>query len=204
MGSASTGKLGKKYPAYHCDRNHTRVSASKVEFEKNVMNRLKTIKINPKYLKSFEAVLIDTYRKAQKDVTKQSSDISQNIADLEKEKEQAVQAFIGAESDLIKKELTKKIESIEERILSARNQRTNIEVTEDELTRFIKFTKILMEHLHEIIQLSENNNQKQALFELVFEDTPTYQEIVNGTPNLSAIFQFFSGNKVSARVQLRC
>ena len=45
-----------------------------------------------------------------------------------------------------------------------------------------------MEHPAEMLLKPTNMKQQQALFGLVFEETPTYEEIVNGTARLTWVF----------------
>ena len=46
-----------------------------------------------------------------------------------------------------------------------------------------------MEHPYELLLDKQNLHQQQALFRLVFEEIPTYQNILDGTPKLSLILQ---------------
>jgi hypothetical protein len=46
-----------------------------------------------------------------------------------------------------------------------------------------------MEHLEFLLLQSENMTKQQAMFGLLFEEFPTYDEIVNGTPKLSLVFE---------------
>jgi hypothetical protein len=52
-----------------------------------------------------------------------------------------------------------------------------------------------MEHPAEMLLNNENLNEKQALFELVFEKMPTYDQILNGTPKLTLVFELSTKNK---------
>ena len=47
----------------------------------------------------------------------------------------------------------------------------------------------MMEHPAELLLNAENPMAQRALFGLVFEETPTYEEILNGTPKLTWIFK---------------
>jgi hypothetical protein len=45
-----------------------------------------------------------------------------------------------------------------------------------------------MEHLKELLLGSSNSLQNAAMFGLVFDAAPTYEDLVNGTPNLFPLF----------------
>ena len=46
-----------------------------------------------------------------------------------------------------------------------------------------------MEHLSKLLLKPDNARQQLSLFGLVFEEFPTYTDIVNGTPNLTWVFE---------------
>ena len=52
-----------------------------------------------------------------------------------------------------------------------------------------------MEHLGKILINQDNLQAQRALFGLVFEEFPTYQEIRSGTPKLSLVFKLFSDSE---------
>ena len=57
------------------------------------------------------------------------------------------------------------------------------------------FPKIGIEHLEKLLMPQENTanlQQLQALFGLVFEELPTYHDILNGTPKFSFVFHLSS------------
>ena len=49
-----------------------------------------------------------------------------------------------------------------------------------------------MEHPSEILLDTSDMRAQRALFGLVFQELPTYQEILNGTPKLSLVFKLSS------------
>ena len=52
-----------------------------------------------------------------------------------------------------------------------------------------------MEHPANLLIDTQNPIQKQALFRLVFGNYPTYDKIVNGTPELTPIFAICTADK---------
>lgn len=198
LGSSPKGKSGKKFPTYHCGRQHKYFGVKKKQFEDNIEKFIKQLKFTQGFLDSFESVIKDRYRTRQKEITKVSADVSQNIGNLKIEKQQILDSLIKTESEVVRKELETKIEKVEKQIASAQEQRQEVEVTEYDISAFINYAKFLMEHPAKLLLDDEepvNINQKQALFGLVFDEFPTYQEIVNGTPKLSLIFELSQANK---------
>lgn len=64
-----------------------------------------------------------------------------------------------------------------------------MEITECHIKQFINYVEYAMEHLEFLLLQSENMTKQQAMFGLLFEELPTYDEIVNGTPKLSLVFK---------------
>ncbi len=69
--------------------------------------------------------------------------------------------------------------------MEAQEQRNKIGVKENDIHAFIKFAKYLMEHPEQMLLKQKNSTLLKALFGLVFDELPTYTQIVNGTPKLS-------------------
>ncbi len=110
---------------------------------------------------------------------------------FEKEKAQAIETLIGTKSEAAKKGIEQKIDDLEKEILNTQEQRNDVEVTEYDIKAFINHAKFLMEHLDKLLLNTENMQTQEALFGLVFDEFPTYFEILNGTPKLSLIFKLF-------------
>ncbi len=203
LGSSPSGKTKRGFPTYHCARGHKYYGVNKNEFEQNIDKFIYGIKFRPKYLALLERELILEYRKKQKEITEFSAQVSGNISHLKTEQAQALDALLTTSSDTAKKMLEEKIEKIEDLIKNAKEKRTKIEVTEDDIRAFIEYTKNLMEHPGKMLEDSENLNEKRALFEFVFKVMPTYEEILNGTPQLSLAFEITSDLKMLKSLQAR-
>ena len=198
LGSSPKGKSGKGFPSYHCARGHKYLGVNKESFENSIKEMIEKMQFNMGFFEVFERVLIDTFRRRQKELTSFSSDISSNLSILKSEKKDTLKTLIKTKSEIVRKGLEEEIEKIEKEIEQTQSQRNEIELNEFDVSNFIKYAKHLMEHLEEMLLQTENLKQKQALFELVFDEMPNYQQILNGTPKLSFIFQLsqeFEGSK---------
>lgn len=188
LGSSPKGKSGKGFATYHCNRNHKYLGINKKEFENNVLRFIKTLKFKPDMIKSFEATLINKYRERQKELAHFSSKVSCKVSDLKLEQANLIDKIELATSEVVIKKLEEKIDKLEQEIKNTQTQRDKIEITEYDISNFIKEAKKIMEHPSEMLINTENSIKKQALFGLVFEETPTYEDILNGTPKLTPIF----------------
>ena len=69
-----------------------------------------------------------------------------------------------------------------------------MEVTENDIEVFTRKAKKIMEHPAILLKNPVSIRQQQMLYSLVFEEFPTYEEIVNGTAKLTWIFYLSSKN----------
>lgn len=191
LSSKNKSKSGKHYPAYHCNRNHYwRIPKS--EFENAVTKFLEDILFDKDFLEGFEFILLDKYREREAEILKVSSKVSENIANLKAKQAKAIQDYRDTPSLIIRQKIEEEIDGLEERIKLAGIERQKVELQETDIKSFIKYVKFLMEHPLEMLADNSNPYKQKALWGLFFEETPTYTEIVNGTPKLSPIVRLSS------------
>lgn len=197
LGSSSTGKSGKKFPAYHCSRNHKRIGFSKAEFEETIAEYINALEFQPEILLALHAVLVNKYRERQSEIIKVASEVGHNVADLELRKATALKGYLDAKTEVLKNELEKEIGKLDTLIKKTRKERNKLEITETDIESFIKEAKTIMEHPAKILLDTSNLDRQKALFGLVFEEIPSYQEIRNGTPKLTWIFKVSSSYEMT-------
>ncbi len=201
LGSASRGKAGTKYPAYHCGglksgkRAHALYRIPKKTFDDAVAAYLESLKFEDGFLGGLELHLIDQYRTREKEVLVQSSAISHSVGDLKTELAQTIEAFERAESEVMRRSLEAKATKLETQIEQAESERGRIEVSERSIRSFRREAQRVMEHPSEILTNADNLYIRRQLLGLFFDVIPTYQEIVNGTPKLACLFNLSSEYK---------
>ncbi len=62
------------------------------------------------------------------------------------------------------------------------------ETSDGKLPSYQNVAGYLMEHLEDLLICEGKAYQQEKVFELLFEEFPTYEELLNGTPKLSPIF----------------
>src|SRR5262249_44831942 len=137
-------------------------------------------------------LLLNRYHEREGELLTAAAAVGRTVADLEARKAQAVQAFKLASSNLMRQALEKEAEELEQKIEQARNQRNGLEVTEGDIEKFAREAKNIMEHPSVLLETPINIRQQQMLYSLVFDEFPTYEEIMNGTAKLTWLFYVFS------------
>jgi len=188
-GSSSRSKSGKYHDYYHCDRKingvrHPRFSMAKGKFEVIFDTFVYALRFRPEIAAGLYVVLIDRFREQQAKVTQASADVSQTIAELKTRKTGIIQAFVAATMPSLRQELEQQIADIERQINVVQAERTRLEITEDDLHDFIEKVRAVMEHPSKLLLKPGNQTQRESYFGLMFEATPSFKEIVDGTPKL--------------------
>ena len=187
-GSASRGKSGKHYPAYHCSKGHSYCRIPKKQFHGAIARFVKELSFyNEDFLSLFETVAMDVWRKKQKEALKVSRKSGESVVALQKQQEHLLAQFTQAESSVVKKMLEKKIEDLETEIAVSSKTRNENEITEANIRAYIRRFKFLMEHPQELLLSEENQRVLGQVWSFAFEKLPTYEEIVGGTPEMTVI-----------------
>ncbi|MEK7539607.1 MAG: recombinase family protein, partial [Patescibacteria group bacterium] len=192
LGSSPRGKSGIGFPTYHCSRNHKYWGVKKVDFEKTFEKFIGRIKFKKEAVDSLRAVFLDRYHERQAEVMQAASSVGFNVAELEAKKAEAIRGYKLATTEFMKLEMEKEAENLNKQIKNAQGVRNKLEIKEQDIDYFVRRAKYIMEHPIELLKNPVNIKQQQALFSLVFDKFPNYEEIVNGTPKLTWVFHLSS------------
>ncbi len=192
LGSVSAGKSKERFPAYHCARNHKRIGISKKVFESTVERFVTHLKLDPDYLNSLEVTFLNKYREREREILQDSAAMNQSVSELKAQQAAKLEAIVATQSSIVRQKLEAEVEELEFQIRNAEAERNKIEVTENDIKAFVRDAKNLMEHPSEMLLDTTNLRVQEALFGLVFEETPTIDEVANGTPKLNWVFKLSS------------
>ncbi len=195
--SASTGKSGKPFPAYHCGRGHKNNGIPKKELEDAFNNYLEKIKFTDRFLNIFEKTVYLQYRKREGELADYTSKANINVGELEEQKSALIKSFPTATHQEVRKGIEDEITKLQEEIAKARTQREKMELEEADVENFIAWCKETMEHPTKILTDIRSEQELVNTFSLFFDKFPTYTELVSGTPKLSLVFKLSEEFKVN-------
>jgi DNA invertase Pin-like site-specific DNA recombinase len=187
--SFSTGKSGAKFGAYHCERNHKRVSYNQIEIEKQFFTFINKLRYTDSFIKILDRVLLFKYREQEGDLAISSSQANQHIADLELEKANLIKSFPLATMDAVRNGIEEQIAELQVKINKSKENRKTVELREEDVIEYIKSSKDLMEHPAKMLEDITSPEELQAVFSLIFEEFPTCKEIISGTPKLTLVLR---------------
>ena len=149
--SASTGKTGDKFGAYHCERKHKRNSQSQKDVETNFTKLLHSIRFTDNFLDVFERTIQIQFRKREGELSEYTAKTNINVADLEMTKSMLIKSFSLATLSDVRKGIEEEISKVQKQIDQARIKRDEMELEEADITNFITWCKEIMEHPAKIL-----------------------------------------------------
>ena len=193
-GSASKGKSGKYYPAYHCNKRGHYFRVPSQEFNDTIKSFVKELKITPEYVEKLNKYVLDLWAKRQTEVKTDNSQIDQQISSLKFQTKSIVDkikmlssetAIKYLETDLI--EISNRIKSLKDGKKEQQQNKTDMAVIMDNVSYFL-------EHFEKLLIDTKKPLKKAAYFSLLFDQLPTYQELLSGTPKLAPFLGIKKGN----------
>lgn len=185
-GSASKGRGGGKYQYYHCSHGHKQWSETAIKFNENIYSFIKKIKFNSDFNKLLEALFYEEWNKKRADVIEESQIKESYVLDLLAEQKAILDRIKQVDSDVVRKALEKEYEEIEEKLKKARENQSKQVKKEIDVKLGFKYARYFMEHLEELLIDTENVRRQEQLFGMMFNELPTYNQIVDGTVNLAS------------------
>ncbi len=183
-GSASKGRWGGHFAAYHCNRGHKYLRIPTKKFEETIQNFVKGLHITKDYIQALKEESLKEWKNRMGEKQNDSTELGKRIETLklsivsstEKIKLLSSEIAIKAiEADIVKAE--KEIEQLESTKQEKDMEIINMEIVLDNVTYY-------MEHLDDLLLGTPDPLRRAALFGALFEKTPTYDELVFGTPKL--------------------
>ena len=199
--SASKGKSGKKFPSYHClgvvkkKSTHKHYGISAEEFNKTIEDFVNRLTFTNEYRKGFELVMKDVYRKKHKEQLDNSADLAKLVQNKRTELKTLHERLKTSTKEVSIRMIEEDMEKIDNELKDLEVQRNQSEATEHDLTQYLKYAGELLEHPGKILLKPRKKEDQQAIWSLVFEELPTYEEIKTGTPKLSLCFKIKTTSK---------
>ncbi len=188
LGSASRGKLGTYYAAYHCNRNGHYLRIPKPAFDDTVDGYLDSIALKPRYIHDLEHELLRMHEEQHDNLQTIEQHIQETVQTLKAEQAQLFDSFIATQNPVICEKIEQRVEELERKISHAEKRQETMDITKDDIRLSFQYAGKTMEHPQDMLKNNDNLHEQAVLASLIFEQLPTYEKILNGTPQLSPIF----------------
>jgi hypothetical protein len=214
LGSASRGKVGKYYPAYHCNKRGHYFRVPKQEFESTVKEFVSNIQLTPEFIKDVTDAAIAEYDQREKEEQAYALNFDEQVASLEAKATNVVNKIKVLSSEIA-------IKAMEEELMKIGSKIREVKVAKEEaaskqpidIRKIMGNVRYYMEHLDELLLQQGDPVSRAEFFGVLFDKAPTYNDIKYGIKNptaLTGINELFklknythSGLVTSRRIELR-
>lgn len=186
FGSASRGRLGKYYPAYHCNKRGHYFRVPKKDFDETVINFIKNIKLAPNYAETLEKAVINEWNKRQTESNKDKVNIDTQVDELKTQGKITADKIKYLTSEVAIKYIEEDLIKIDNQIgnLLAEKEKTVL-VKPTDIEQVMKYIKYYLEHIEYLLIDSPDPVTRASYFGVLFDSAPTYQELTSGTQKFS-------------------
>ncbi len=183
-GSASKGKLGKYYPAYHCDRNQHYFRVPSSELEDTVKSFVKNLNIDKKYVEELKKFVLDMWNKRQGEIVVDNTKVEDKIVELRIQAKATADKIKFLNSETAIKYLEDDIIQLQRQIDKLQEEKVSEPKSNQDMAVIMENVGYFLEHLDDLMISCDDPLKKAAYFGLIFEQTPTYKDLQFGTPKL--------------------
>ncbi len=193
LGSASRGKSGKYYSAYHCSSYGHYYRVAKADLEQSIMDFTKHLVVSKEQIDRIEELVLTEWE--NRHIVQQESLASLQLRIDETRDE--INLTVGKIKTLTSPTAIKYIEEelmrLEQQLLDLEEQKTLKEAEKPvDMASIMKRVRYFLEHIDELLIKQIDPIKKAQFFGALFEKMPTITEIKAGTPAkalLSSILQ---------------
>lgn len=177
------------YPYYHCSRNHRYWGVSRKKLHELVFSVIKELKFDDKFVSVFNEMVMDVWSDKKKEAESDAIIKGKHTVELREKLKVISDKILLVSSKAVIASLEKEYEKVEQELISETEMRDNAEDTELNMKELINYASYFMTHLEDLFLAPDNPKRQKVLFSLIFNQFPTYENLVNRTLDLAPIFK---------------
>jgi site-specific DNA recombinase len=188
FGSASRGKLGKYYPAYHCNKRGHYFRVPKPEFENKIVEFVQQVTFSQAQIDTLMSQIELVWNRRQESVINEEATLEARIETLKSQARATVDKIKLVSSEIAIKHLEEDLVKLEEEIKALEAEQAQKAVNKPtDFKTVLKYVKYFLEHLDYLLLQQIDPVARANFFGVLFDKLPTYKEIVSGTQNLAEL-----------------
>jgi site-specific DNA recombinase len=198
LGSASRGKSGKYYPAYHCNKRGHNFRVSKADLEQSVDLFISRLQLTPERMDDVFKAVERSWERIEAEHAAKVSAVDAKIESIDVDVIATVRKLRVLESDTA-------IKYMEEDLIRLEAQKSELEIKKSELEqkkplpvgKVLARAKYFIEHLDELLVKQIDPIKKAQFFGVLFDKAPNYEEIkgrTQKTPLSTGVNKLFAMN----------
>ncbi len=181
LGSASRGKNGKYYPAYHCSNHGHYFRVPKDELEESVDAFVKQFVVPKERVDDVMTLVRKLYEKHREEALKELETIDERITALRTESEMIINKLKVLNNQTALQYLEADLERIEKQITVLQAKKNKQDNEKDvKMEHALDRIEYFLENLDELLLKQRSPVKKSLFFKALFTKLPTYEEIKPG------------------------
>lgn len=188
LGSASRGRLGKYYPAYHCSHHGHYFRVKRSEFDATIDDFAQHVVVRPERIDELMQAVLSVWEKRQAQV---QVDV---VTSTNRRQELEAQIKVIVDKMKLISSATA-IKYMEEDLVKIEQEITNLEMKKEEeaaketvnMPLVLTYVRYFVEHLKDLLIDHCNPITKAQYFGVIFDKVASYEEIRCGSANISQI-----------------
>ncbi len=181
LGSASRGRNGKYYPAYHCSNHGHYFRVSKDELEGQVVEFVKQFIVPKERIEDVMSLVRKLYEKHQAEAIEELNSVDDRIASLRAESEMIINKLKVLSNLTALQYLEKDLERIEKQIVALEARKEGHSDKKDEkMEKALNRIQFFLENLDELLIQQRSQVKKSLFFRALFSKKPTYEDLKTG------------------------
>ncbi len=185
-GSASRGRLGKYYPAYHCSKDGHNFRIPKKDFEETITKFVNGINLAPGYTDALVEAVVAEWEKRQEEMNKDKVNIDEQITGLKTQAKMAVDKIKLLTSEIAIKYMEEDLVKLEMQMADLLEEKRKAEDAKPtDVNEVMAYVRYFLEHMKYLLLDQPDPVVRANCFGVLFDKAPTYQEIDSGTPDLA-------------------
>ena len=196
LGSASRGRNGKHYPAYHCSNKGHYFRVSKDDMDLKITEFISRIKVNQNQVDTFMEVIKQEFERRQALLGDDEQAINKRIQSLQGEAEAALSKIMLLSNSTAITYLENEIEQIYQKITKLEKEKKQMKAKKPiNIDRILARARYFLENLDSLLLKQDDPHKKAQLFGALFNQLPTYSDLEYGntkTPLFSGVNPIFA------------
>lgn len=186
FGSASKGRLGKYYPAYHCNKRGHYFRVPKDKFNETISKFIKNIKIAPGYADALTETVTKEWERRQSQSQQGKVNIDERITQLKSQAQLTADKIRYLTSEVAIKYVEEDLVKIDSEIgdLLAQKEKEIAEKPVD-ASEVMSYVTYFLEHMDDLLIHGEDPEAQALHFGILFDEAPNYEELNSGTQKLT-------------------
>lgn len=214
LGSASRGKTGKYYPAYHCSNKGHYFRVPKDQMDERITQFIGRIKVNQEQVDLLISTVRKEFERRQSLSVSDDKTLGRHIQTLKTEAEAMLGKIMLLSNPTAIAYLENEIDNIHQKITKLKKERQEMKNKKSiDIDRILARVRYFLEHLDLLLLKQQDPHKKAQLFGVLFDQLPTYADLDYGTQKtplftgVNSVFRLLNLEKslmvTSRRIELR-